>query len=143
MAKSPFLRIASASATVRTVSSVNLHRGPKNGKSFDRWLFHSYTEPTMSPTIAPSILGQLGLRDLRVLGQRLQELDQIRDLGGREVGLLQVDLVEEGIVGAAADHELHGLFKGRHAAVVEVRRRPRDVAERRGLERAGVLVLVA
>src|SRR4029453_16824574 len=135
--------MASASATVRTLSSVNLERGAKSRKSLDRWLFHSYTEPTMSPTTAPSIaLRQLRLRDLRVLGQRLQELDEVRDLGGRQVGLLQVDLVEERIVRAAADHELHGLLEGRDAAVVEVGGRPRHVAQRRRLERAGVLVEV-
>ena len=45
-----------ATAAVHTESSVYSHRGPRNSKSFVSIGFHSYTEPTMSPTIAPHML---------------------------------------------------------------------------------------
>ena len=44
-----------ATAQVMTVSSVKKQSSQNKEKSFVLVLFHSYTEPTMSPTIAPSI----------------------------------------------------------------------------------------
>src|SRR5262245_42978948 len=87
-------------------------------------------------------LRELRLLELAVTVERLQERHQVALLRRRQFLLLEVLGVEVLVGLPAAQHEVDRLLERGLRAVVEVGARLRDIAERRGLERAGVLVLL-